>query len=221
MSRHSRHNRYPHPHAAARPARPASPATPAPERAAGPGEVRAQARVEPGPAPATLAAPGPVAAAAPATLAAPVATPSTPAEAAPTIAPREDPPEPVRAAAEPADAGSPPPDTATRVPGFLLRDPDQGPLRTSCTTAQLRRFIKSRPWVPLHELRRRFGIYGDDDDVTPIRVGDQRLFIGLPPAEARMIAELLSGGDIGYEISLDPTAPIVVGVYPMRPVPRT
>jgi hypothetical protein len=96
-----------------------------------------------------------------------------------------------------------------------------GAPRTSCTTAQLRRFIKSRPWVPLHELRRRFGISGDDDDVNPVRVGEQRLFIGLPPAEARMIAELLSGGDIGYEISLDPTAPIVVGVYPMRPVPRT
>ena len=88
-------------------------------------------------------------------------------------------------------------------------------------TAQLRRFIKSRPWVPLHELRRRFGISGDDDDVTPIRVGDQRLFVGLPPAEARMVAELLGGGDVGYELSLDPTAPIVVGVYPMRPVPRS
>jgi hypothetical protein len=92
--------------------------------------------------------------------------------------------------------------------------------RTTCTTAQLRRFIKSRPWVPLHELRRRFGISGDDDDVSPIRVGDQRLFVGLPPAEARMVGELLSGGDVGYELSLDPTAPIVVGVYPMRPVPR-
>ena len=74
--------------------------------------------------------------------------------------------------------------------------------------------------MPLHELRRRFGISGDDDDVSPVRVGDQHLFIGLPPAEARMIGELLSGGDVGYELSLDPTAPIVVGVYPMRPVPR-
>ena len=74
--------------------------------------------------------------------------------------------------------------------------------------------------MPLHELRRRFGISGDDDDVSPIRVGDQRLFVGLPPAEARMVGELLSGGDVGYELSLDPTAPIVVGVYPMRPVPR-
>ncbi len=93
--------------------------------------------------------------------------------------------------------------------------------RPQCTTAQLRRFIKSRPWVPMHELRRRFGIVGGDDDVTPMRVGDRTLFIGLPAPEGRMVAELLSGGDVGYELSLDPTTPIVVGVYPMRPVPRT
>jgi hypothetical protein len=92
--------------------------------------------------------------------------------------------------------------------------------RASCTVAQLRRFIKSRPWVPMHELRRRFGINGVEDDVTPIRVGDARLFVGLPPAEGALMAELLGGGDVGYELSLDPGAPIVVGVYPMRPVPR-
>ncbi len=90
----------------------------------------------------------------------------------------------------------------------------------SCTVAQLRRFIKSRPWVPMHELRRRFGINGDEDDVTPIVVGAQRLYIGLPSAEGRLVAELLSGGDVGFELSLDPTVPMVVGVYPMRPVPR-
>ena len=45
-------------------------------------------------------------------------------------------------------------------------------LRPTCTVAQLRRFIKSRPWIPMHELRRRFGIYGGDDDVSPIRVGE-------------------------------------------------
>lgn len=92
--------------------------------------------------------------------------------------------------------------------------------RPICTTAQLRRFIKSRPWVPMHELRRRFGIVGTEDDVTPIRVADQRLYIGLPPAEGRLIADLLAGGDVGYELSMDPAVPVVVGVYPMRPVPR-
>ena len=93
--------------------------------------------------------------------------------------------------------------------------------RPTCTTAQLRRFIKSRPWVPMHELRRRFGVWGGDDDVSPMHVGDRTLFVGLPAAEAAMMAELLSGGDVGYELSLDPVTPIVVGVYPMRPVPRS
>jgi hypothetical protein len=108
----------------------------------------------------------------------------------------------------------------------VLRGPDEGNgtgpdgARPTCTVAQLRRFIKSRPWVPMHELRRRFGIFSSDDDVTPIQVGDQRLYIGLPGPEGRLMAELLGGGDVGYELSLDPGAPIVVGVYPMRPVPR-
>ncbi|HEX5826974.1 MAG TPA: hypothetical protein VFY23_05595 [Candidatus Limnocylindrales bacterium] len=101
---------------------------------------------------------------------------------------------------------------------FASADGPDGP---RCTTAQLRRFIKSRPWVPMHELRRRFGIWGGDDDVSPMRLGDRTLFIGLPLVEAGMMAELLSGGDVGYELSLDPTSPIVVGVYPMRPVPRS
>jgi hypothetical protein len=72
----------------------------------------------------------------------------------------------------------------------------------------------------MHELRRRFGIAGDDDDVAPVRVGDRTLFIGLPPAEAQLMGELLGSGDVGYELSLDPVTPVVVGVYPMRPVPR-
>ena len=95
----------------------------------------------------------------------------------------------------------------------------EGP-RTTCTQAQLRRFIKSRPWIPMHELRRRFGINGADDDVTPVRLASGTIFVGLPAAEGRMLGDLLSGGDVGYELSLDPGAPIVVGVYPMRPVPR-
>lgn len=105
-----------------------------------------------------------------------------------------------------------------------LRDSSRsGPdrFRSTCTQAQLRRFIKSRPWIPMHELRRRFGIDGADDDVSLIRVGNRILFIGLPSAEGRMVGELLSAGDVGCELSLDPDAPIVVGVYPMRPIPRS
>jgi len=92
--------------------------------------------------------------------------------------------------------------------------------RATCTAAQLRRFIKSRPWIPLHELRRRFGISGPDDEVTPVRVAGRTVFVGLPATEGGLLGELFASGDVGYELSLDPDAPIVVGVYPMRPAPR-
>ena len=88
------------------------------------------------------------------------------------------------------------------------------------TAPQLRRFIKSRPYVPMHELRRRFGIEGGDDDVTPVHIDRHWIFVGLPAREGGLLGELLRAGEIGYELSLDPRSPIVVGVYPMRPAPR-
>jgi hypothetical protein len=94
-------------------------------------------------------------------------------------------------------------------------------LAGQCTAPQLRRFIKSRPYVPMHELRRRFGINGGDDDVCPIELEPGRIYVGLPPREGSLLGELLRAGEIGYELSMDPRSPIVVGVYPMRPVPRS
>jgi len=89
-----------------------------------------------------------------------------------------------------------------------------------CTSPQLRRFIKSRAYIPMHELRRRFAINGPEDDVAAIDVDGTRLYVGLPEREGRLLAELLRGGDVGAELSHDPVTPIIVGVYPMRPVPR-
>ena len=90
-----------------------------------------------------------------------------------------------------------------------------------CTAPQLRRFIKSRAYVPMHELRRRFGIEGGDDDVTPIDLETGRLFVGLPGPEGQLVGDLLRGGEIGCELSMDPQTPVVVGVYAMRPIPRS
>lgn len=136
---------------------------------------------------------------------------------------RARPPEPRRVGRQ-ALAGVPP----TRLPHGPREagpDADAGPgepaLERGATAPQLRRFIKSRAYVPLHELRRRFAINGGDDDVIPIDVDRQRVYVGLPPREGSLLGELLRAGDIGYELSLDPIAPIVVGVYPMRPVPRS
>jgi hypothetical protein len=97
-------------------------------------------------------------------------------------------------------------------------DGPTGPV--GCTAPQLRRFIKSRSWVPMHELRRRFAINGGEDDVTPVAVDGSTIFVGLPTREGRLLGELFQAGDIGYELSMDPYSPIVIGVYPMRPVPR-
>jgi hypothetical protein len=139
------------------------------------------------------------------------------------------------AAAVPAPVEPPPPSHApfangSPAPAIHAEDaapasaggPNGAPLgSTGCTAPQLRRFIKSRPYVPMHELRRRFGINGPEDDVCAIDLGDRRLFVGLPPREGSLLGELLRGGDIGYELSLDPQVPVVVGLYPMRPVART
>jgi hypothetical protein len=90
----------------------------------------------------------------------------------------------------------------------------------TCTAPQLRRFIKSRAYVPMHELRRRFGINGGEDDVTRVELDGGQIYVGLPGLEGRLLGELLRGGEVGYELSLDPRSPVVVGVYPMRPVAR-
>jgi hypothetical protein len=112
--------------------------------------------------------------------------------------------------------GRPAPDT-----GSGPEHHDEEAVERGATGPQLRRFIKSRAYVPMHELRRRFLINGGDDDVTPVDLGERRrVFVGLPEREGRLLGELLRGGDIGYELSLDPISPIVVGVYPMRPVTR-
>jgi hypothetical protein len=129
---------------------------------------------------------------------------------------------------DPAPASFVPHPDARPAPGNGHPGPS-GPVHTNggpdrngqCTAPQLRRFIKSRPYVPMHELRRRFGIDGADDDVTPVRLDPGWVYVGLPSREGLLLGDLLRAGEIGYELSLDPRSPIVIGVYPMRPIPRT
>jgi hypothetical protein len=102
-----------------------------------------------------------------------------------------------------------------------LADYASRPENGACTQAQLRRFVKSRPYVPLHELRRRFGIGGSEDEVSPVAVDGRTLFVGLPDREAGMVGELIRAGDAGYELLLDPDGPMIVGIWPTRPVQRS
>jgi len=146
--------------------------------------------------------------------------------------PAEAAPAPFRAAGPSSSAGSahphavPPPTAAPAPEPAPASHPINGgregyaELNAGCTAPQLRRFIKSRTYVPMHELRRRFGINGGEDDVTPVDLEGSWIYVGLPSREGRLLGELLRGGEVGYELSLDPRTPVVVGVYPMRPVPR-
>ena len=118
------------------------------------------------------------------------------------------------------DAARLPSEDAVREPGRPDR-PSDAPAGGGATASQLRRFVKSRPWVPMHELRRRFGIEGSDDEMNPIDLKDGRIFIGLPPREAALVGELIRQGEVGVELVHDPDCPAVAGVYPMRPVVRT
>ena len=126
-----------------------------------------------------------------------------------------------RRAPQPAREPQPEPAPLSGVPVQRVEAPADHGERAGCTAPQLRRFIKSRAYVPMHELRRRFAIDGGDDDVTPVELETgAHIYVGLPRREGLLLGELLRAGDVGYELSLDPISPIVVGVFPMRPVPR-
>ena len=87
-----------------------------------------------------------------------------------------------------------------------------GPKRPS--TSSLRRFINSRPYLAVSEIRRRFGL--DEDAVTRVSRNGTTAFVGLPEREALKLAELWQRGEVGLEFSVEVRAPAVVGVYPMR-----
>ena len=210
MSRHGRHGRHPY---GQLPGNPGRPTVTASERPATVGPTTPAVPATPLDGRLSVAA---------RSITAPAATPQLVPPVPPVGIESAEPGHSAAHAAAPVPASLPA--IADRTPAGPETLPD-GPWRgaddrPTCTVAQLRRFIKSRPWVPMHELRRRFGIAGVDDDVSPIRLASATLFVGLPPAEARMMAELLSAGDVGFELSLDPIVPVVVGVYPMRPIPR-
>ena len=89
-----------------------------------------------------------------------------------------------------------------------------------CTQAQLRRFIKSRAYVPMHELRRRFAINGEADDVRAVETQDGRYWAGLPARECGFLADLVDRGEVGLELCHDPCVDMIIGVYAIRPVGR-
>jgi len=83
------------------------------------------------------------------------------------------------------------------------------------STSSLRRFITSRPYVPVAELRRRFAL-DDPQGITRIERDGVVAWIGLPEREASKLQELWARDELGLELSVEVHAPVVVGIYPMR-----
>jgi hypothetical protein len=83
------------------------------------------------------------------------------------------------------------------------------------STSSLRRFITSRPYITVAELRRRFGI-DDPDCMTRIHRNGTAAWIGLPEREAIKLQDLWEREELGMELSVEVRAPVVVGIYPMR-----
>jgi len=83
------------------------------------------------------------------------------------------------------------------------------------STSSLRRFISSRPYIAIPELRRRFEL-GDPDAMWCLKRGSTIAWVGLPEREASKVEELWQRDEIGLELSVEVRASVVVGIYPMR-----
>ncbi len=82
------------------------------------------------------------------------------------------------------------------------------------STSSLRRYLTSRPYVPVADVRRRFGL--DPEAMSVVARNGTRAFVGLPDREAAKLEDLWQRDEIGFELSVEVHAPVVVGIYPMR-----
>ncbi len=83
------------------------------------------------------------------------------------------------------------------------------------STSSLRRFITSRPYVAIAELRRRF-VLDEPDAMARLERDGTVAWIGLPDREAAKLHDLWMRDEIGLQLSVEVRAPVVVGVFPMR-----
>lgn len=83
------------------------------------------------------------------------------------------------------------------------------------STSSLRRFISSRPYVAIAELRRRF-ILDQPDAMSRLERDGTVAWVGLPDREASKLQELWLRDEIGLQLSVEVRAPVVVGIFPMR-----
>lgn len=82
------------------------------------------------------------------------------------------------------------------------------------STSSLRRYLTSRPFIAVADIRRRFGL--EPDEMSAVTRDGTTAFIGLPEREATKLQDLWQRDEIGVELSVEVHAPVVIGVYPMR-----
>jgi hypothetical protein len=82
------------------------------------------------------------------------------------------------------------------------------------STSSLRRYLTSRPYIAVADIRRRFGL--DPDAMSVVSRNGTTAYIGLPEREASKLQDLWQRDEVGVELSVEVRAPVVVGVYPMR-----
>ena len=75
-------------------------------------------------------------------------------------------------------------------------------------------FLRSRPYVSVADIRRRFLL--ETDDATPLRGPEGYVYIGLPPSAAETVRQLWSEGKIGLHFSPNIRARSVEGLYATR-----
>jgi hypothetical protein len=77
-------------------------------------------------------------------------------------------------------------------------------------------FIRHKSYVPISEIRRRFGVENDDGSFIEAD-RDRRVYVGLPAGTAQSLEKLWKQGKIGLEYSVEFDAHVLIGVYPMNP----
>jgi hypothetical protein len=82
------------------------------------------------------------------------------------------------------------------------------------STSSLRRYLTSRPYISVADIRRRFGL--EADAISHIARNGTSAYIGLPEREASKLQDLWQRDEVGVELSVEVRAPVVVGIYPMR-----
>ena len=82
------------------------------------------------------------------------------------------------------------------------------------STSSLRRYLTSRPYIAVADIRRRFGL--DPEAMSVVSRNGTTAYIGLPEREATKLQDLWQRDEVGVELSVEVRAPVIVGVYPIR-----